>query len=473
MKQAARMKNSLALLGLILMAAQSPAQSYTVLKNFSGSDGEQSYAGLTLSGNTLYGTTASGGSSGWGTVFKVNTDGTGYTVVFDFSTLMNNTNHALQALNPQTRPVLSGNTLYGTTDQNYWYEEGTIYSVNSDGSDYTAIYIFPPGGGNGNSPRGDLLLAGNTLYGTTYQGGGSGNGNVFKVNTDGTGFTVLKDFSALNSNTNSDGAQPFAGLTLSGNTLYGTTTAGGATGNGTVFSVNTDGSDFTVLKEFSSINKLPTNIYGNSDGGVPRAGLTLSGSTLYGTTQQGGTNGGGTIFAINTDGTGYTVLWNFDGGVWGSGNDSLAGLTLVGSTLYGTTQQGGKSSFGVVFQINTDGTSYTVLKNFSAMSSYPINNGGAYSWAVPVLSGSELYGTTFLGGSSGNGTVFKLDLASLFNTTLNIMQTNNQAVLTWIDPDFSLQSAPAVTGPYTDTGATSPYTDTMTSGQQYFRLVNH
>ena len=96
------MRNLFALLCCTLLGVQLPAQTYTVLKNFGGTDGEQSYAGLTLSGNTLFGTTASGGSSGWGTVFKLNTDGSGYTVLMDFSTLINHTNRALQALNPQT-----------------------------------------------------------------------------------------------------------------------------------------------------------------------------------------------------------------------------------------------------------------------------------------------------------------------------------------------------------------------------------
>jgi uncharacterized repeat protein (TIGR03803 family) len=75
-----------------------------------------------------------------------------------------------------------------------------------------------------------LILSGNTLYGTTLAGGSSANGTVFAVNTDGTSFTVLHSFTALNNGTNSDGANPHAALVLSGNTLYGTAYTGGISG---------------------------------------------------------------------------------------------------------------------------------------------------------------------------------------------------------------------------------------------------
>src|SRR5438552_12989537 len=93
------------------------------------------------------------------------------------------------------------------------------------------------GSSDGANPYGGLALSSNTLYGTAY-GGSSGNGTVFRVNTDGTGFTNVHSF------TGSDGADLYGGLVLSGNTLYGTASQGGSSGNGTVFRVNTDGTGF-------------------------------------------------------------------------------------------------------------------------------------------------------------------------------------------------------------------------------------
>ena len=125
--------------------------------------------------------------------------------------------------------------------------------------------------------------------------------------------TTLHSFTATSTNssgvyTNSDGAGPVAGLITnsSGNTLYGTTSGGGSSGNGTMFALHTDGSGFTILHHFTA---LVGNA--NSDGAYPQAGLILSGNTLYGTALQGGSRGVGTVFAVNTDGTkakGKTVL---------------------------------------------------------------------------------------------------------------------------------------------------------------------
>src|SRR5437867_2724489 len=124
-------------------------------------------------------------------------------------------------------------------------------------------------------------------------------------------FTTLHSFTAASGNnfTNSDGTHPYAGLVLSGNTLYGTAVDGGSSGVGTVFAVNTDGTGFTNLHSFTAINN-----FTNSDGAYPTCGLILSGNTLYGTTGIGGSLDNGAVFAVNTDGTGFTNLHSFTNG---------------------------------------------------------------------------------------------------------------------------------------------------------------
>jgi uncharacterized repeat protein (TIGR03803 family) len=128
------------------------------------------------------------------------------------------------------------------------------------------------------------------LYGITRE-------TVFKVNSDGTGFTNIYHFSPLIGSTNSDGTHPVGGLVLSGGTLYGTTQFGGGAGGGTVFKVNTDGSGFTTLHTFSAYAS-GVNATTNTDGYSPMGGLILSGGTLYGTTSSCGYFGSGTIFAL-------------------------------------------------------------------------------------------------------------------------------------------------------------------------------
>jgi uncharacterized repeat protein (TIGR03803 family) len=99
-------------------------------------------------------------------------------------------------------------------------------------------------GADGKQPS-SLVLSGTTLFGTTMSGGSSNRGTVFRLNTDGSAFTMLKQF------TGSDGSDPLGGLALSGTTLYGTTSSGGNSNCGTVFKLATDGREFTVLKEFT------------------------------------------------------------------------------------------------------------------------------------------------------------------------------------------------------------------------------
>jgi uncharacterized repeat protein (TIGR03803 family) len=300
---------------------------YAVLKHFTRSDGAHPAADLTLSDGVLYGTTSSGGSSDVGTVFKVNTDGTGYTVLKHF--------YGSDGAGPWASLTLSGGLLYGTTLWGGSSQYGTVFKLNTNGTGYTVLKNFGGAWHTGWNPRAPVTLLGGVLYGTTGGNGTVDYGTVFKLNTDGTGYTVIKDFN-LNS---SAGSNPRAGLTLSGNVLYGTTLSGGSWGSGTVFKLNTDGSGYTLRKDFNY-----------TEGSQPRAALTLSGSVLYGTTYSGADNG--TVFRLNTDGTDFAVLKFFTFSTSSDGARPAAGLTLSGNVLYGTTVGGGSWGYGTVFKMD-------------------------------------------------------------------------------------------------------------------------
>jgi uncharacterized repeat protein (TIGR03803 family) len=260
-----------------------------------------------LSGNTLYGTTLGCGASNSGTLFKVDTNGSNFTVLRNFSQSEGNPNYV--------GLVLLNNTLYGTIAGNAFSgtNSGTIFRINTDGTGYTVIKYMPltvndPSLGAGTNFEGAgapyLTPSGSTFYGTCGGGGSLGGGTIFKMDTNGSNFTVLKNFSNPSNSvgqiyTNNDGAGPL-GVTLVGNVLYGAAGYGGRNGSGTIFQINTDGSGFTVLKTFSALlNYIPnTQTLTNSDGASPFGGLSLSGGTLYGTTLQGGIGGGGTVFAM-------------------------------------------------------------------------------------------------------------------------------------------------------------------------------
>jgi uncharacterized repeat protein (TIGR03803 family) len=351
----------------LMMAGRATAQTFTNLHNFTGSDGADPLSGVILSGNTLYGTAYNGGSHGSGTVFAVNTNGSGFVNLYSFTAISHSN------------------------------------ETNKDGA-------FPNA----------VVLSGSTLYGTALYGGSNGVGTVFAVNTNGTGFTNLYSFNGLlNYNyTNSGGAEPTAGLTLSGNTLYGTALWGGPNGKGTVFAIKTNGTGYTTLHNFTAY-----------DGFDVFAGLIISGNTLYGTVSEI-IDGSGTVFALNTNGAGFTNLYNFTFTGGSDGAQPYAGLTLSGNTLYGTAVDGGASGNGTVFAVNTDGTGFRNLHSFTVTHTNSngvyTNSDGANPQAGLILSGSTLYGTAENGGTNGNGTVFSISLP--FSVTTDILPSGTNGV---------------------------------------------
>ena len=435
----------------------------TTATNATNNDGANLKGGLVLAGNTLYGTAYDGGTNGNGTVFRLNTDLMGFTNLHNFAATFTNSNEDYtnsDGANPDAGLCLSNNTLYGTATYGGTNGNGTVFRLNTDLTGFTNLHNFAATFSNSNedytnsdgaNPDAGLCLSGNTLYGTATYGGTNGNGTVFRLNTDRTGFTNLHNFAAgfTNSNgfyTNNDGANPDAGLCLSGNTLYGTATYGGTNGNGTVFRLNTDGTGFTNLHTFTALDVI---VGTNSDGANPTAGLILSGNTLYGTASSGGRGGFGTVFAINTNGMGFTNLHSFTFG--GDGANPTAGLILSGNTLYGTATYGGAIGYGTVFGVTTNGTVFTVLHHFTATSGPSnTNSDGANPYAGLILSGNTLYGTAQNGGPSGNGTVFSLSLVPVSPPPqLTIIRSGANVILTWPTnaSGFTLQSTTNLISP--------------------------
>ena len=328
-------------------------------------DGGYPQGSFALSGSTLFGMTAFGGSSHHGTIFQINTDGSGYRVLHNFN------GGTTDGAYPYGSLILSGSTLYGMTSgggANGGY--GAIFRMNTDGSGYQVLYSFSGGSTDGAAPYGSLTLSGSTLYGMTSRGGANGGyGTIFQVNTDGSGYRILHDFHTGNT---SDGEGPCGDLTLSGSTLYGMTNYGGANDNGNIFKIETDGTGFQVLYDFS----------GSNDGAYPYGSLAVSGSTLYGMMQYGGANGGyGTIFQINKDGSGFHVVHSFSGSAT-DGSTPYGSLTLSGSTLYGTTSEGGSGNSGIVFSL-TDSATKSLL--------WSGEGGSASIWTLDSSNGGITY----------------------------------------------------------------------------------
>jgi len=420
----------------LIFAGNSSAQTFTTLHNFSSRNtqpGYANYAEMVISSGTLYGTTDLGGVYGNGMIYSLNVDGTAFTNVYSFSTLNNHTNN--DGAGPLAGVVVFSNMLYGTTGGGGTNGSGAIFAISTNGTSLKTLYCFSLTQGSslsnndGYLPVGGLLLSGNTLYGTTFYGGTNGNGVIFSIRTDGTEFVDLYSFTA--GVINNDGGGPEGVLTKSGSTLYGTTSEGGTNGNGTIFTIKIDGTGFTNLHNFGTTSaRAGSGVVTNNDGANPSGRLTLFGDTLYGTAWEGGTNGNGTVFALNTNGTGFTVLHTFSGRsptTNSDGGDPGGDVILFGSTLYGAASQGGQNGNGTLFSLATNGTGFVTLHNFSAGST--TNSEGIDAFAGLIISGNTLYGDTTSGGTNGFGTVFSFSLPPPPQLEINYSGTN--VILTW------------------------------------------
>ncbi len=376
--------------GVRTAASPAPADPFNLVHSFSGSatDGASPRAGMVLSGATLYGTTNGGGTAGLGVVYSVGTDGSGFTILRSFGST------AGDGIQPWNTLILSGSTLYGTTRAGGPNSFGTIFKIDTNGENYAILHGFAGGTTDGGYPIfGALVLSGSCLYGMTSAGGTSDQGTIYKYDLSGGTFTLLRSFAGGNS----DGSMPEGGLVLVGSTLYGMTYAGGSVNNaGTVFKIDTDGNNYGILHAFAS---------GENDGGWPHGSLIVDGSTLYGMTSQGGPTNMGTLFAMGIDGSWFALRHYFSGGNT-DGKFPYGTPVLSGGKLYGMTVNGGTSDRGTIFVIDSVGTSFNILHSFAGGTT----DAGAPYCGAPVMSGSTLYGTAKEYGTSGLGAVFSFEV---------------------------------------------------------------
>jgi uncharacterized repeat protein (TIGR03803 family) len=191
-----------------------------------------------------------------------------------------------------------------------------------------------------------------------------------------------------------DGENPLGSLILANGTFYGTTIDGGQYGTGTVFSLN--GKNESVLYSFG----------GGGDGGKePNAGLAYIRGSLYGTTESGGASNAGVVFSLDLKTRKEKVVHSFlNNGV--DGIFPLANVIDVNGQLYGTTTGGGAYREGTVFAVDPSTGKETVLYSFQS------GQDGSAPQDPVINVGQTLYGTTVVGGTSDDGTVFSLDLNS-------------------------------------------------------------
>ncbi len=386
---------------LAICTIRNATSQFTKLVDFDGFDkGSFPVGSPVISGNTFYGMTNNGGIHGFGVIFKVNTDGTGFTKLIDFDGVN-------KGSGPEGSLTLSDTVMYGMTYSGGLNHLGVLFKININGTGFKRLVDFD-GINKGSYPIGSLTLSGNQLYGMTELGGKNNNGILFKVNTDGIEFTKLIDFDGPH-----HGAIPYSDLTLLNNTLYGMTSEGGKNNRGVIFKMINDSSGFTKLFDFD----------GGENGSFPLGSLTIADTVLYGATSEGGTGSDGILFKENINGTGFTKLVDFDDSVH-KGINPYCNLLLVDNMLYSMTPKGGAHHKGIIFKVSNNGTGFVNLLDFDGTSS------GSTPLGSLIRSGNVLYGFTGLGGVNDKGVLFKY----VYTNETGVTQNNITEITIYPNP---------------------------------------
>ncbi len=362
------------------------AEALTTLGSFTGPNGADPFAGVSVDrAGDLFGTAQVGGA-GDGTVFELTAGASTLTTLASFT--------GGNGADPVGGVTEDGaGDLFGTTDAGGTAGEGTVFELAAGASSITVLASF--NGANGAYPGGALIAdAAGDLFGTTEGDGITNSGTVFELAAGSSTITTLATF------TGSNGAVPGYDLVAdAAGDLFGVTISGGSAGDGTVFELAAGASTVTTLASFTG----PNPPYPNSPLVLDATG------DLFGTTQDGGSAGEGTIFELSSGGSTLTTLATL------TGSDVVqpAGGLIADAAgdLFGLADEGGSAGDGSVFELPSGGSTVGTLAVFTGP------NGASPQDTLTADAAGNLFGTTYAGGSAGQGTVFELSPAATSTTS--------------------------------------------------------
>jgi uncharacterized repeat protein (TIGR03803 family) len=394
---------SFALFSVCLLATSALAASpqETVLHNFgSSTDGWWPLAPLTMDAiGNIYGTTSSAGASG-GTVFELTPNGDGTWT----ETILHQFGFGTDGTKPLAGVVVAADgKIYGTTSAGGTNNDGVIFKLTPEsGGVWDEKILLNFDGENGAVPS-TLVSNSGYLYGATSSGGKFDYGIVFRMTHEPSGEWTEKILHTFNDN-GKDGYNPTGGIVFdSAGDLYSTTALGGAHGYGTVFELLPQTPGAWPEKIIHSFNDNGT------DGYSPEPGLAFDSSgDIFGATNAGGSFNLGAVFRLTPNSTGRwseKILHSFGNGM--DGSVPFAGVIADSAgNLYGTTDGGGTGGRGAVFEMIHHTSGYW---SESVLHSFGSGNDGYFPRAgVIVDKWGNIYGTTLVGGTDEQGTVFEV-----------------------------------------------------------------
>ncbi|MGB8698775.1 MAG: choice-of-anchor tandem repeat GloVer-containing protein [Thermosynechococcaceae cyanobacterium] len=408
-------KGSLAPLNCSICDQLASAVSFSKIYSFRGSsisDGAVPLAGQVLaSDGNLYGTTFIGGANNLGTVFKISPTGTRPKIIHSFKGTAQGDGAGPWSTLVEHNGFLYGTTTYGGSTLGGACSSFGIFGLNADGCGSAfsvnlatgavqTIATFPRVSGQPIFPSGGVTLGSDKkLYGVSNLSSFSEPPILYSLTPSGATTVTPKVLFVFSNDLIPVEAKIVEARTgvLFGTSAYSTTGAN----KGLIYSITTKGKNYKVLHTF----------IGGTDGDTPRTGLMkASNGKVYGTTLYGGSGPQGTIFKIEATGAGYKVLHSFTGA---KGNIPYARLNQVGSLLYGTTMAGGSGPCPItnLFGINAAGCGTIYKMTLAGVVTPGIfsfkGTNGSYPAGTMVKQGTNVFGTTFAGGTLNLGTLFR------------------------------------------------------------------
>ncbi len=389
-----------------------------------------------FSQSKIWGITNKGGSGTIGTVYNTDNNGTNQTLLNEFA-----------ADNPGSKPfgdlIEVNNVLYGFTSEGGSFNDGVLFSFDLNTQQYALLHNFD-GTLSGSNPKGKLMQANNgLLYGVTSRGGANDGGVLFSFNIGTNTFSKLHDFTFVS------GIEPDGGLVeQTVGELYGVTFRGGVNDKGVLFKFTIAGNNYQNLFDFNALNgenprgtllvtpngylmgltsnggvnskgvvfgyRVSTSTFAKHvdfsvlSGGNPEGSLVFHPVTgkCYGLAATDGANNQGSLFRLDTNGTAFLKLYDFQ---QLTGGHPKGTLTLAGSNKFvGNTYDGGPANYGVAFTIGTDGSNYS---NSGIYDFFAVGANPAAGYVYNAQQG-KYYTLTTNGGNTSNGMLVSVDTAN-------------------------------------------------------------
>ncbi len=296
--------------GGMIYRIKADGTDYKILYDFNGTNGYNPLGGMIIKDNTLYGATR-GGTSYKGNLFRIGTNGSNFESFFSF--------HDTLGEMPATPLLIRGDTIFGVTSYGGKYNQGVLYRMKIDGSNYKKLKDF-------NMPPTPVIYYNHFLYGVASNDYG-GTSIIYRIRTNGSEYEILGEYSSGANAT----PVPKSPLLLIDSELYGGACAGNT--NTHIYKIKPDGSGYEVVYNFQAFSDI-----------LPVYSLTYWNGNFFGIG-----SAGNRIFKVSKDNKQGGVIYSFGNQ---EGDLSYGSLLLYNDCLYGTTIWGGKQGRGVIYKYN-------------------------------------------------------------------------------------------------------------------------